>query len=730
MLSIMPAAAAVQPVEVEIDRLQHAELDAEALSLHFVPATAERAPSFALTAQSLRIPRLGQRLREVRFECTPVGPGVAEAASAAMPIVGSPSVAGTQDAGRASTSPDSRAAAPVDADTATASATDVEAGANPGIPAPADTGTDATADATNLVAAGPWRCEGPLRWRGGAANWRLSLQADEALTAAHLTLAQGRSEIQLDLPLSGSPLAVEARRLTAAWLQPVVPQLRWQGGRIDGRIERQADGERWRGSLRLRDFSAEASNGAVAFAGMRLDVPVDVTLRGNGETRFATRATLHAGELLAGAAYVGWPEGSRVGVELSGTVAGGRWGIDRLSVTEDGFEATARAVIEPGAEDWLKSLGLETTLDLSRRYPRYLDAWMASLGHAGLQAAGQLKTQLELGAGGLQSLRANLGNVSLRHPQGRFAIEGVDGDVAFTQGGEAQPFAFDWQALSLHAIDLGAGRLKASAQSGEIRAQPLQLSVFDGRLVASDLVLRPLADDPPLLRASVELADIDIAGLAGAFGWPRFAGQLDGRLPSLTYGNETLAFGGEIAVQAFDGEVRARGLSIERPFGVAPALSGEIRIDGIDLVPMTEVFGLGRIEGRLDGRIDGLRLLDWRPTAFDAHLETADGGRRRISQLAVEQLTQIGGGGGAAGIQGRLMGMFDSFGYRKIALSCRLANDVCEMGGIDEAGGGYTILQGSGLPLITIRGFSSRVDWPVLVERLQSVASGQRPVVD
>jgi hypothetical protein len=228
----------------------------------------------------------------------------------------------------------------------------------------------------------------------------------------------------------------------------------------------------------------------------------------------------------------------------------------------------------------------------------------------------------------------------------------------------------------------------------------------------------------------MDLADVDVGRMATAFGWPAFSGRLAGRFPQIRYADDVLGAGGEIVMQVFDGEVRVSGLSIERPFGVAPALSAGIVLKNLDLQPMTDVFGFGRIEGRLEGEIAGLRLLDWRPTAFDARLRTVEKGRRRISQLAVAQLTQIGGGGGVSGLQGRLMGAFDSFGYRRIGLSCKLANSICEMGGVDDSAGGYTILQGSGLPLITIRGFQRRVDWPVLVERLKVVASGQRPVVE
>ena len=69
--------------------------------------------------------------------------------------------------------------------------------------------------------------------------------------------------------------------------------------------------------------------------------------------------------------------------------------------------------------------------------------------------------------------------------------------------------------------------------------------------------------------------------------------------------------------------------------------------------------------------------------------------------------------------------MFDSFGYSAIGLNCRLHNEVCVMGGLDDQATGYTIVEGAGLPRITVVGFQRRVDWPVLGSRLKAVTEGQ-----
>jgi hypothetical protein len=709
------AVDAANAVRLRVDRLEHPQVRADGFDLSIDPARDSTPASLRLHAKSLRIEGLAKTLRDVRFDCEPVhvdgqGESVLASGSVATPAVASdPNAAPDGTSTRTSSTSES---------TAVPSRSAVGAG--------------------DVVPTLPvrWRCDGPLRWQGGDKNWSLVWEADEGLTMAVIRLKQGNGEITLQLPLGDRALAVALRRAPVAWLEPVAPQLRWQAGRIDGRVEMtttRAGSTRWRGELRARSLSAEGAGGSIALAGVDIGGAVDVTQTADGELRIDSAPTLTVGELLAGPVYVAWPAGSAMVMHVSAVIAGGEWRFERFYVDDGGFQVDARSTLMPADTVWLRSLQADVDIDLSSRYERYVEGAMASIGQAGLGAGGLVEAKVTLGAGGtVDALDSTLTGVTLRHPDGRYAIAGMAGSVGFRRG-EGEPAVTDlrWQSLRMHTLDFGAGEFKARSHGGEIRAtQPVRLRLFGGDVTTRDLVYRPLSADGDRLQASVDVAGIDIAGMTTAFGWPAFTGRLEGRFPQLRYAGDVLGVGGEIAISAFGGTTRVAGLSVERPFGVAPALSAEMAFDNLDLQPLTEVFGLGRIEGRLNGTIAGLRLLDWRPTAFDARLRTVESGRRRISQLAVDQLTQIGGGGGAGGIQGRLLGVFDSFGYRRIGLSCRLANDVCEMGGVDESAGGYTILQGSGLPLITIRGFQKRVDWPVLVDRLEAVIAGQKPVVD
>ena len=72
-----------------------------------------------------------------------------------------------------------------------------------------------------------------------------------------------------------------------------------------------------------------------------------------------------------------------------------------------------------------------------------------------------------------------------------------------------------------------------------------------------------------------------------------------------------------------------------------------------------------------------------------------------------------------------MIGLFDDFGYKRIGIGCRLANEVCTMRGLHSAGDTFTIVEGAGLPRLTVVGIHDTVDWPTLVERLSAVASGE-----
>lgn len=585
---------------------------------------------------------------------------------------------------------------------------------------------------------GAWACRGPLR--AGKARQR-ELGIAIASGGASAAFVDGRSHVTLETT-AASPEALRfvIERVPVAWLKAWAATLwadgRLQKGTLDGAlILRLPDAAPLEldGQLRLTGFDVDTPDGSLAAAGLGADLRVEYSQSDAGRG-IGLRGTLRGGELLAGSFYTALPKQSGVALELRAEQAGkGDWRLPTLRWRDGGtLAANGSARIAPDFA--LKALDLTIDSDdLAKAGPRYLEGVLGGAGLAGLQLRGALSAGLALDAAGPQALELTLRKVDVVDPMQRFAFADLEGTTRWSAGAATQAGELRWASGALYELDLGAGRFALESSKGELRlAAPAALALLGGRLRLDRFALTPaLGGRSTRAELGMTLEGLDIARLAKRFDWPAFTGTLDGHIPAARYADDRLDFEGALTMRLFGGQVRIDELAMERPFGVAPTLSGEVALDDLDLSSLTGVFGFGEITGRLDGRIAGLRLVDWSPVAFDADLHTdpAYKGRKRISQRAVQDISNVGGSGIVGGLQNAVLKMFDDFGYRRIGMKCRLTDNVCEMDGVGSAGQGYIMVEGSGLPRISVVGFQRRVDWPVLVQRLEAATEGQSPVI-
>jgi hypothetical protein len=289
-----------------------------------------------------------------------------------------------------------------------------------------------------------------------------------------------------------------------------------------------------------------------------------------------------------------------------------------------------------------------------------------------------------------------------------------------------------WQGLLLGRINLGAGAALLDSEPGAVALlEPLRLHALGGSFVLAALrVVLPgsradgSAEPDIMLRASIE--DLDMAQMTAALDWPPFGGRISGEIPGVSFDDGVLAVDGEIRFEVFDGLITVGNLGIERPFGVLPSLAADVEIANLDLQPLTSAFSFGQIAGRLDGYVRDLRMLDWEPVAFDAWLGTPARQERAndISRQAVNRLTEIGGGSATAALSGPLMRMFSNFSYRRLGLGCTLRDNVCTLRGLGDDGASVLLLEGAGVPKITIRAFNRNIDWPQMVSNLLAISEG------
>ena len=495
------------------------------------------------------------------------------------------------------------------------------------------------------------------------------------------------------------------------------------------------DGIAARAEIALRKIGYDSADGTIAAA----NVDAESTLEASGtlaQPRVQMQTRFHGGEFLYGPFYVKLPE-TAVESHLDARRAGSRWRIDRFDWNDPGvLEIAGHAEIAP--EDARPVATIDVDLRHTALAPaidRYARSWLASKGYNDLTASGSLSGAFRYGADGLERLAFSARGVDVDDGAGRFRFAGLDGGVDWSYGQEVPPTSLGCQSMELVRIPIDAASADLRSQDAAITlAHPIAIGVLGGQLRLERLSLQPRSPRGDRYAASFAIAGIDMARLCDALGWPRFGGNLSGGIPEVELSGDTVELHGGLDLYVFDGYLGVSGLTLERPFGVAPSLRADIHFENFDLEQVTSAFSFGGMSGRLDGKVRGLRLVDWSPVAFDAELRSDKGGR--MSYKAVDDLTALGGGGGmSSSLQTMALKVFDTFGYRRLGIRCALTAEVCTMGGIEPAGatdsGGdsYTIVEGSGLPRIQIIGHRRKVAWPTLVERLVEATRGEGPVV-
>lgn len=579
-------------------------------------------------------------------------------------------------------------------------------------------------------AAGVQCSQGRLALTGPAGEWQWNGEVSiESRSGGGLVarVAGNGMDATFHAPTADRPFSVQAElhglgldMLPAAWLEPL--GLSELDGRVTGRLN--IDPASVELKLTLDQGGFDSTDGTLAGAGLVLALDARVALGGDART-FEARLRQHGGELLLGPVYLPPPD-APLEVGVAGRLAGtDRLDIERLTLSDPGaLEITASAWIGRTGEEWaLQRFDLERLVaTLPKAWRRWADGPAAAAGLGELDTAGRLEGGLVWRDGAIESLVLEASALDADDPAGRFAIESLDADVRLAPG--SVDAAIDWQALELWKLPLGTSRLRLAGDRRRLAlAEPLVMPLIDGAVVLEELEwLKDGEESALVLDARIE--PLDLSDLTQLLGFPEFGGELSGRFPGVVYVDERLSFTGGIDVQAFSGHIEMTELSVERPFGTLPALAAQVEFERLDLAELTGAFDFGHMEGELSGWMRDLRLLDWQPVAMDARLYThEDAPRRRISQRAVENLSTLGGAGGAL-ITGTILRVFEEFPYRRAGLACRLGNNICHLDGVaPHESGGFYIVEGRALPRLDVIGHRRLVNWPQLLTQLASMVN-------
>jgi hypothetical protein len=365
-------------------------------------------------------------------------------------------------------------------------------------------------------------------------------------------------------------------------------------------------------------------------------------------------------------------------------------------------------------------------------YERYIESMASAWTLDGLTVTGSLLWIGQGQAGAPASGVLDVVDLSIVDgKRGRFAVTGLAAHIL--PGDQGVDSRFSWRGLLLQRINLGAGEAAVKADAGQFSlASPLRLNVLGGHLALEELHVRlpgnaAVAETEPEIRLVATLEDMDMEQLTKALDWPSFTGSVSGKIPGVTLDNGVLAVEGRIEFKVFAGQILLSGLRIERPFGVLPSLAADLEARDLDLQQLTHTFSFGGISGRMSGFVHELRMLDWKPVAFDAWFGTPEqeAGSHKISRQAVNHLTTIGGGSATAALSGPLLKLFNNFSYQRLGLGCRLQNNICEVRGLDDDASSVLIMEGAGVPKIMIRAFNRQMDFPTLVAGLTAASQGE-----
>ena len=407
------------------------------------------------------------------------------------------------------------------------------------------------------------------------------------------------------------------------------------------------------------------------------------------------------------------------------------------------LQAGGSATIDFAGEAFLPTARIRIErLALAEALPVYAQPFLVDSAFKDASGGGTLSGTIDIDSGLPTRVALDFDAASFESPAASVGLEGVNGTLRWFDDATRSALAgtiddelfvsrLSWDSGRLWGLELGPATLPFATTGRHFRVlEPVTLPVFDGGLAIDALRVRHAGTAEMYVRFDANIEPISVALLSRAFGWPEFQGTLAGSIPGLQLREGVVTLDGNLEAHVFDGRVLVRDLRLQDPIARFPRLYASIGVDNLDLALVTRTFEFGMITGRLSGYVSGLETFGWMPEAFDAFLFTpvTDESRHRISQRAVTNLSSIGGGSGgsvAAALQGGFLRFFDDFNYDRIGLSCRLANDVCIMGGVEPAPAGYYIVKGAGLPRIDVIGSQTRVAWTRLVRQLATIMESE-----
>ena len=566
------------------------------------------------------------------------------------------------------------------------------------------------------------------------------------LSISNLPLAAGRLGLSIRYQKDDWTTGVSLERMELAALAKLAHENGWPlpglavQGKVEGRVELHGNKQGLKRALwHLSALDSAYSNdaGTQAAEELQLSSSGQADYRGNNWL-IDSKLSVSRGMLYSDPVYLEFSKDRslQLASRIEWDPRSRRIQLTSMEINQPGVVAgTLRAVLQPDSDVPLQSLEVHINQSwLPGFYQSWIQPWLAGTVLERLETRGRLQGEFHLADGEPRSLQLALDDVSLQEPEGLFGVQGLNARLAWSNDDRIYRSSLAWQSANVYRLTLGEASLPLETGRRHLKLlDPVTTDFLDGQLQVEEFELGVNDDKGMHWLLDGLLTPVSMRTFSSAVGWMPLSGTLSGMVPRMRYEDGILTLGGILLVQAFDGDITVRNLRIEKPLGIVPRLWADTRLQGIDLKTLTRTFSFGRIEGRVNGEIDDLYMEAWQPVAFDARLETAKDDRRRhrISQKAVDNISNLGGAGMGGVMSRGFLRFFEDFRYQRLGISCRLEHNICHMDGVAPAADGFYLVKGSLLPpRLDVIGHNREVDWSSLLERLINITQGEGPRIE
>jgi hypothetical protein len=580
------------------------------------------------------------------------------------------------------------------------------------------------------------------RWQSPTANF--SFHVTEKRSSFKLTdlhLADGIVAVDGEEHGDQWQLQIDAKAVDGKLIQQLLPleYFKLKAGKINFKLNASGSHalvKEFDLTAQLKDLTGQTKDGQLATEALTLEATLNA-LQNNDMWQWQSHVNINSGALYAEPLYLE-ANGQYIALDAQGDWDPSNKQVEIKSANYQHSktgELNGSATVQYKDQANLKKAQLSLVSDnLQDLSETYLKPFFEQTALQGVSLAGHLKADFSINDQSLTAFTAAFNNLDIKDTAGRGGVEGGAGQLNWSNDEIfSKPSKLAWQQLQIRAVPIGPAELSFISRADGIRLlKKTQLPLLGGAIAINHFSWQAKKQQDPEVSFEGDISNVSLEQLSLVLNWTPLSGTITGHIPRVEYSNKTLSLGGELIVKVFDGEVKISNLAASGLFTDFPKFRSDLAIDNLDLDQLTGKFKFGGITGKLSGYVQQLYMENWHPVSFFAWLGTPenDDSRHRISQKAVQNIANIGGGGAADLLSKSFLRFFETFGYDKLGLGCYLHDGVCQLMGVKATESGYAIITGGGLPRIDVIGYNPRVDWNVLMDRLKRITASDQVIVE